>query len=256
MKFRIISDIHLDFSMYDFPILETDNETTLLVAGDIGTGDRLFRTIEWLNSLAERFQYVIFVLGNHDYWGNSIDGAIYDVKSYLRTFGNPNLFFLENEYVDLGELIIYGGTMWTNVPPYADIYEKNMGDWHYTTNEKGYRFGADNQREIHEKFKEGLKEVLKKERPVVVMSHHAPFCTREHNPHGNNLDVYYYSSDIIDLLNENVLLWVHGHTHDFVDTMCMNTRVVCNPRGYESKNNRERTGFKPKLIVEVVSNEN
>ena len=251
MKFRIISDIHLDFSMYDLPVLEIDGETTLLVAGDIGTGDRILRTIEWLNSLAERFQYVVFVLGNHDYWGNSIDGAVYDVKSYLKTFGKSNLVSLENDYIDFGELIIYGGTMWTNVPLYADIYEKNMGDWHYIVNENGYKFSSDDQRRIHSEFKEGLCAVVEKGKSVVVMSHHAPFCTREHKPRGNNLDVYYYSSDIVDLLNDNVVLWVHGHTHDFVDTMCMNTRVVCNPRGYDEGKRKEYTGFKPELVVEV-----
>lgn len=258
MKFRVISDVHLDFSMYSLPYLETDKENTLLVCGDIGTGNRVFRTVEWLANLADRFLNVCFCLGNHDYWGNSIDGTKCDFNSYIRMMGRPNLHFLDDSWVDIGEFIIFGGTMWTDVPPYAEIYEKNMGDWHYIEkDDQGFKFGASQQTEEHRKYKEKLQQLLDStKKNVIVMSHHAPVCTRDHFPHRSNLDVYYFCSDMVDLVgHERLKMWCHGHTHDAVDTMCMNTNIVCNPRGYESKHHSERTGYDSEKIWRVM-NEN
>ena len=42
-------------------------------------------------------------------------------------------------------------------------------------------------------------------------------------------------------------LWVHGHTHDSCDYRVGNTRVICNPRGYENENG----AFDPGQAVRV-----
>jgi hypothetical protein len=40
---------------------------------------------------------------------------------------------------------------------------------------------------------------------------------------------------------EGIKYFVNGHTHDFIDTVVGNTRVVCNPLGYPNErfNNKE-----------------
>ena len=45
-----------------------------------------------------------------------------------------------------------------------------------------------------------------------------------------------YSSDLESFIIDRpqIKLWTHGHTHDDFDYTIGSTRVVCNPRGYDS----------------------
>ncbi|MDX8482282.1 hypothetical protein RFN28_28060 [Mesorhizobium sp. VK24D] len=57
-----------------------------------------------------------------------------------------------------------------------------------------------------------------------------------------------YASDLSALIEAGrPALWLHGHTHDSCDYQVGNTRVVCNPRGYEDEN----AAFDPALVVWV-----
>lgn len=44
-------------------------------------------------------------------------------------------------------------------------------------------------------------------------------------------------------------LWIHGHTHVPCDYELLDTRIVCNPRGYPGEKHDSR--FQAGLIVEV-----
>ena len=44
-----------------------------------------------------------------------------------------------------------------------------------------------------------------------------------------------------------IKLWTHGHTHEDFDYMIGSTRIVCNPRGYLSYEDRA-DAWKPKLV--------
>jgi hypothetical protein len=67
-----------------------------------------------------------------------------------------------------------------------------------------------------------------------------------------------YHSDLTDIMldNPHIKLWTHGHTHNAFDYMIGETRVVCNPRGYQSTRGDgsdwgEETDWNPNLILEV-----
>ena len=49
--------------------------------------------------------------------------------------------------------------------------------------------------------------------------------------------------------NPNIKLWIHGHVHNNFDYMIGDTRVICNPRGYEMY--QENFEFKPDLEVDI-----
>ena len=58
-----------------------------------------------------------------------------------------------------------------------------------------------------------------------------------------------FASNLNELvLSSGALLWVHGHTHYWVDYSIGNTRVMCNPRGYAGEDVR---GFDPNLVIDV-----
>ena len=49
--------------------------------------------------------------------------------------------------------------------------------------------------------------------------------------------------------NPNMKLWIHGHVHNNFDYMIGDTRVICNPRGYEMY--QENFEFKPDFEVDI-----
>ena len=62
-----------------------------------------------------------------------------------------------------------------------------------------------------------------------------------------------YSSDLSEFILDHpqIKLWTHGHTHHPFDYVIGETRIVCNPRGYESDGYCENSGWDITKIVEV-----
>ena len=62
-----------------------------------------------------------------------------------------------------------------------------------------------------------------------------------------------YHSDLSDIMLDNpqIKLWTHGHTHHPFDYVIGETRIVCNPRGYENGSYSEDTGWDPEKVIEV-----
>lgn len=58
-----------------------------------------------------------------------------------------------------------------------------------------------------------------------------------------------FFSDLSErILDADIDLWLHGHTHTAFDYKLGKTRVLCNPRGYEPG---EHTGYNPKLRLDL-----
>lgn len=82
----------------------------------------------------------------------------------------------------------------------------------------------------------------------VVVTHHLPHAYSIPARFQGDLLNAAYASDLSGVIESGrPALWVHGHTHDSCDYTVGDTRVVCNPRGYEDENVR----FDPVLTVQV-----
>ena len=133
------------------------DEDIVLICGDTSWGNVLEEGLFDLNSLKELKGKKIFIRGNHDFWWNGItklrDGAPDD------TF-----FFLQNDCVKFGNLVICGSRGWT-CPGSADYSDRD---------ERLYLREA-------ERFKLCFKEVEKVREEgdrVLVMIHYPPFSLK------------------------------------------------------------------------------
>ena len=87
-----------------------------------------------------------------------------------------------------------------------------------------------------------------------MVSHHSPsylsISEKYKNDHEMNGG---YHSDLSRFIlnNPNIVLWTHGHTHDVLDYKIGETRIICNPRGYEGDSYTENTGWNPNLLLEI-----
>lgn len=99
-RIQVASDLHLEFTGMDCD-LDTATEYSrdiLIVAGDLAEGTNGF---DWLRHQCS-FSDVVFVCGNHEYYGHDID----EVDAQFRQLDerNPNFHFLQMDTIELYEI--------------------------------------------------------------------------------------------------------------------------------------------------------
>jgi len=108
----------------------------------------------------------------------------------------------------------------------------------------------------HDKTLAYIKLIVEehKDKKCVVVGHHSPSFQSCHEMYGNDhLMNGGYHSDLSEFILDHpqIVLWTHGHTHHPFDYMIGETRVVCNPRGYENDGYSEDTGWNPNILLEI-----
>lgn len=233
MKIQIISDIHLNHHRDggdEFLANLPKAADTLIVAGDIGESNTL---VENVKSISRKWNQVIFVLGNHDFYRSSISATKNLIKANLPS----NSILLDNNTVELNGVRFVGGTLWFENNRYVMKYAHNINDFRLVSN-------INEVFDENRKFLDLLKDVNEDD---VVISHHLPHEKSVNERYkGDELNVYFLCDVKLERLS-GPKLWIHGHTHSACDYMVKNTRVVCNPFGYPT----ERNDFQESLVIEV-----
>ena len=102
MKLNILSDLHLGFGAMDWPVNDAD---VVVLAGDIS---RPREAVAW----ALRFDKpVLYVPGNHEFYGSSIDGAL---EEFQHLCTGTQVQMLDQRERVLGGVRFLGATLWTD----------------------------------------------------------------------------------------------------------------------------------------------
>lgn len=243
MNIQVVSDVHLEFGGFELP----DNDCDVLIAaGDIGVGTE---GLDWLQTLGTP---VIYVAGNHEYWGCDIKGLNEILRKQCE---GSNVHFLEKESVVLDGVRFVGCTLWTNFNGnrealLMDKIENMMNDFRNIYVDSNLVSSKD-LIEINESSKKWLINELgmPHEGPTVAVTHHAPIVNSWASDH-NDFMRFAYCNDLEETLKENSIdLWAHGHIHRSSDYTKHGVRVVCNPRGYTGYQIVDK--FNPEKIFKV-----
>lgn len=227
MNIQIISDVHLEFGHFELPSKDCD---VLIAAGDIGVGTE---GLEWLQTLDIP---VVYVAGNHEYWGFEIK----DLNSVLSEVSKgSNVHYLERKSVIIDEVRFIGCTLWANFnegenEEQLQELEDIMNDFRYIFLDKDL-VTAKQLIKLNEQSKTWLDKELSKPHkgPTVVVTHHAP-SLKSWGLDENDYIKYAYCNELESMLEEQQIdLWVHGHIHRSSDYKKHGVRVICNPRGYK-----------------------
>lgn len=247
MKLHILSDVHLEFE--DFKVPSTDADVVVL-AGDIHVGRR---GLDWaFREIPDK--PVIYVLGNHEYYGQAIPRH----TEKLRALGSgTNVHILEKEAVTLGGITFLGCTLWTDFALFGDPriagYQatERMTDYKkIRVSPKYSRLRSIDTAVIHEKSRRWL-DTRSREAPgdLVIVTHHAPSSRSLPVFRQDDLMSAAYASNLDDFVAaSNAKVWIHGHLHNSSDYEIGETRVLCNPRGYPDERNDR---FIPDFVVSV-----
>jgi Icc-related predicted phosphoesterase len=255
MKISYYSDIHLEFDNFNWPHTFDDGADVLVLAGDIGVKQRHF---DWM--LAQPHKHIIYVLGNHEYYGSNIESVERKARD---AFEGTNVHFLQDgEHVIIDGVLFLGGTLWTDFKLYGEFREPlakmeaqfAMNDFKKIRQGKNYKRLMPDDVIIKHKntlkiFKEKLESMIYDK--AVIVTHHAPSeKSIEEAYKGDKLSPAYASNLEEFMLSYSPVLWVHGHIHVNNDYFVGDTRVVSNPRGYVSIGDANRE-FELQKVIEV-----
>ena len=250
MKIRIMSDIHNDVN-YEHPFRLSDVDKFTIVAGDI-SGSR-YDTIKWVNS---NMRNGIIIGGNHSGYSDdnvSLQLIHKELSDYYKI--EDNVSYLENAYKIVDDVVFIGTTLWTDFRLDGDT-TMHMNDYHYDHYDDNGELRLLKPQDTLDMFNKSfafIEETVKKftDKKVVVVTHHAPSIKSIHSRYLSGYTNSCYASNLEQFIldNPNIKLWVHGHVHSNFDYMIGDTRVVCNPRGYEMYH--ENLEFNPDFEVEI-----
>lgn len=245
MRLQIISDIHCEFHAdrgVEFASTIPNECDILIVAGDLATKST------WgfvLPILIERFPEVIYIPGNHEYWGHSFEVFNSEVKLFEKE--TKNFHFLLNECVEIQGQRFVGSTLW--FPETPQTFE-NRFSW---SDFQRINDGAHSIYELNKISQAFLRSTVTKD--DVVITHHLPTFQSIHEIFRDGSSNGFFLCPMGDLINDqSPKLWVHGHTHYSFDYLHSpsKTRIVCNPFGYAGPTiNKVNQEFLDQKIVEI-----
>lgn len=289
MKIKLVSDLHLEFS--DINIPNDADYDVLILSGDIMVAQDLHDHVEiptspyqhvdfaglgrrqaaaqryrdFLKRCSFQFPHVVYVMGNHEFYHGKFLASI----DYLREecAKHSNIHFLERDTVDINGVTFIGATLWTDCnkgDPLTQYHLKDaMNDYRTIRHDyDGYRtIRPSDTMSRHIQTKEYIRSVILNvrerkdpESKIVVVTHHSP-STQSIHPrydHDHLMNGGYHSSlEEFIMDHPEIVLWTHGHTHHPFDYKVGDTRIVCNPRGYEADGYSEDSGWNPNIVLEV-----
>ena len=249
----------MEFGPFDLPYCEGDEDTVLLLAGDIGTQRIALEVDAVLIQAAEQFKEVIYIPGNHEFYGGEYPGTWDRKVEHIKKLHLDNVLLIDQGVVKVGEYLFIGATMWTaldETPGVRLAAEWYMNDYRMATDTitKGklttWRTIVDHKQAVEYIF--GMCKWARYNKLIpVVMTHHAPaHGSIAPEFKGDELNGAYFTDLEYRITEEGPVLWVHGHMHNKFDYMVGDTRVVTNPRGYVM-GERENKDFDPEFTLEV-----
>jgi hypothetical protein len=270
LELRVLSDLHMEFGNFILPELPGDKNRVLVLAGDIGLSRKSLTYIPFLKAVIGQFRTIVWVFGNHEYYGDSIQISMGRVREALEEEGIADkIHILENDNLIIDGIAILGTTLWTDIgnsnPLAIATVKAGINDYfQIRTGPKSDPYkrmlAPAESIYLHQESRAWLLDEAKLQknagRKIIIVTHHLPlYESVPQHLRGNRLNPAFASNLEKEMTEIGAGLWIHGHTHFSVDYISpCGTRVVCNPRGYAGL--EENPNFNPGLTIIVGDHQN
>lgn len=274
LEIQIVSDLHLEFyhgkRVDNFikpvaPILALLGDTCC-VAGQADYE----QFAAFVRCMATKFELVIVVPGNHEYYldcvpsakngvkiARCISMAACDEKMLATCKALPNVIFLNGQIHRVvsgrSTYLIAGTPLWSYVPPEAyAAATQQMNDYQYiycsSARKTRLATPADTSA-LHlaavRFIRRAMRKATKTGSKLIVLTHHKPyFIPTKDQPE----PIYTYETPLNDMICAPIVLWAYGHTHRRDDRRLNGVHLYSNPSGYPG----ERTLFARDKAVKIV----
>lgn len=233
-KIQVSSDLHLEYYFEDHYNTLLDNfkgnADILVIAGDFIPMKFSEYSYEKMKDFCDRYSHVVYVPGNHEYYGSRVFEAN-KVVNYLKDH-IKNLTVLENSAKEIMGQKFYGGTMWFRDLPGNIDFKQQLND---------FRFIDGFQPWVYEQNTEFIENFAKNVDPnTIVVTHHLPSYNSvpakwrgvDSEPSVNRFFVCEMGKEIEKYKPK---IWIHGHTHTPTKYSLDSTMILCNPYGYPNE---------------------
>lgn len=258
MTVSVISDLHCHGKPRDLPPSfdagALQPADVLVVAGDIATRDSRDVFCKKLMDVADgKFGETVIVYGNHDFYTTDYEHIVNDVvkPSVSDNFVKSIAEKAEGKPDRIVDFICT--PMWSPIK-HGELISRCINDYNYIP-----EFTTQRCTELFFENLEWLEKNVAKSKEaghdVIIVTHHLP--------RHELVDLKFADSEVNEafcVINAEAekriaelapLLWIHGHSHNFMDETIDGVRYVRNPYGYEYGFRREFTGYKHNFIVTV-----
>jgi Icc-related predicted phosphoesterase len=249
MKIQIISDVHVEHWRHQGPewftatflkLIKTDADV-LVIAGDFARLDHIEGrwTERLLKQLSDMYSAIVYVPGNHEFYGTSIWEGIETLRNIQVNVPNLHVPRID-EPVEIDGQRFLGDTGWFPEDRHAP---KGIYDFHLI-----HEF----EDQVYREYRRTLRFLAKEVRPDdVVVTHHAPSKgSIAPTWRGSALNAWFcadrYEEEVIK--PKQPRFWIHGHMHQPFSYMIGETQVVCNPFGYPREHG---TRFNPSMVIDL-----
>lgn len=258
MTINLISDIHCRNNKFtpNFDFEKLTPADVLVIAGDIGTFVNRNKIIQKISDnyigKDKQFKYLVYCWGNHDYYVTDHHW----MKGHEYSYSGP--LTSDNYVVIIDNIAFICSCMWS--PIFNQFAISNyMNDYVYIR-----EFTTKKCNELFEQNARWILNMINMYKgmghKIVVVTHHLP---------SYQLIDFRYRSGSQSILNEAFAvidaewqqkffdakpdMWLHGHSHQFMDTTINDIRFVRNPFGYDWPSVHEYlvTDFKYNHILEI-----
>ena len=251
MKIRLLSDLHTEFRLpyKTHQMSEYRGEDVLVLAGDIACG--VANTIDVIKHFLDcGFPEIVYVPGNHEYYGTGFDEFNAKMEGKCSEF--DNVHFLNPGCVTIKGVKFIGATLWTNFadnPISQTAARRGINDFRQIRDFDVNRCAKTYYQHL-DYIQEGYEN--RGDHRVVVVTHFLParecIAPRFRGP---DLINDYFANNLGEYIsNMSDTTWLFGHTHDATDILIGDIRVVANPHGYYSAVN-DGVGFDPFKVITV-----
>lgn len=263
---RLVSDLHVDVNRDGNFGFRHKNQDMLFIAGDIAGSYE--KEIKFLKGLTKTITCPIFVVaGNHlgyDYYtseydvlfgyrkANPLEGTKQWSIDYIKKNVPDNVHYLDNEYMEWNNYIIFGGCMYSDYHLYEneDLCKRSgeayLNDFRYVhIYDKEMNVvrpvNTDDYQWFFLEFKKKLEKCIEKTKDsgkdIIVLTHFCPSIQSISDKYLNQGNIYLnasYASNLDDFIKDNprIKYWFCGHCHDSKDYMIEQCRIVMEPYGY------------------------
>lgn len=274
-EFRLFSDLHTEFASFIIPKLPGDEDRVLILAGDCAVGKRT-ATIQELAVQFPRFRAVVWVMGNHEYYGGSLirtrDKIEEIVNSVVGEYAD-RVHIWEQGAHRFGDVTVVGASMWTDFDKESPHVMQMAGQ--YMNDYRVIRTGPATdpyERKLrpmdilarHHDDRSFFIKTIRAEKEsgqrVLGVTHHGTsWQSVAENFSGSPINGCYvteFGYELLEMSDDGVApdMLVHGHIHNSFDYTIGDTRIVTNPRGYvtnDTPTGENSRDFNPELVLQL-----
>ena len=263
-----MSDLHIDINPWDWSLLEglPSDVNTVVVAGDISND--VWETCHWLVELKRRFENVLWVAGNHDFYNlgfhrtrlvQSREWATKwptpktvpeMIEHYARWSQENGIVFLHRSCAVIDGVTFIGATGWHDYQAGHPLStEAQIEAWYDRLNDTTIMWRDPHKIDHLAPIEAGMKDACYLETaageltgPAVVITHHIPHRScLTHRPHDivwHSLHGSFANTLLERVRSDHIRYWVFGHTHSRSMRNVDGIEYVNNSKGYPGECSR------------------